>query len=172
MNGLPGLILAGGLSRRMGENKALVPFGPGRLIDHVAARLARQCETVLLNTNTPLPGLEGIPRIADDLEGFAGPLAGIAAGLGHLRQAGLPHPHLLSVAADTPFFPADLVERLEEARETPDEIVLAAGADGEWHPVFALWPVSLEADLRAWLCQPENRRLKDFICRHPHRIVR
>lgn len=171
MSRLPCLILAGGQSSRMGENKALLAFGEGRLIDHVAARIAPECQPLLLSTNAPLAGLDGLPRIADDIPGFQGPLAGIAAGLAHLRAMGTDASHMLTIAADTPFFPRDLGMRLAAALQDPAEIGVAAGTDGRWHPVFALWPLSVEADLRAYLADPENRRLQAFIRRHPHRSV-
>lgn len=171
MSGLPCLILAGGQSSRMGENKALLPFGKGRLIDHVAERIRAACEPLLLSTNSPLPGLDGIARIADDLPGYQGPLAGIATGLAHVRSLHPGKTHMLTIAADTPFFPVDLGARLVESITEPGEIAVAADSDGRWHPVFSLWPLSVEEDLRAYLADPDNRRLQAFIRRHPHRVV-
>lgn len=171
MSERPGILLAGGLSRRMGENKALLPFGDGRLIDHVARRLSRECDEIALNVNAALAGLDDLPRVADDIPGFAGPLAGIAAGLAHFRGRGSAATHLLSVAADTPFFPSGLRAALQAAATGPDEIAVSVDPEGNWHPVFALWPFALEEDLRGWLADPENRRLKAFILRHRHRTV-
>ena len=171
MKTLFGLVLAGGLSRRMGENKVLLPFGASRLVDHVAQRLAAQAASVAINANEPLPELDSYALIADDIIGHAGPLAGVAAGLAARNKGEPTSSHLLTVAADTPFFPADLAERLASALDGSDDIAVAAGQDGAWHPVFALWPAGMEDDLRNWLRNPENRRLKAFIQRHPHRVV-
>lgn len=171
MKQLPGLLLAGGLSRRMGENKSLLPFGPARLIDHAYSRLSAQCSPVYINTNDLLPGLPDGFVVPDDIAGYAGPLAGIAAGL---RRAASDNPvttHLLTAAVDTPFFPGNLAASLSEALTAVDEIIVAADDRGQWHPTFALWPLSLEEDLRRWLADPDNRRLRSFIERHPHRAV-
>nr|WP_316653536.1 molybdenum cofactor guanylyltransferase MobA [uncultured Gellertiella sp.] len=165
------VILAGGLSRRMGENKVLLPFGPGRLIDHVIERLKIQCADVAINTNTVFADLAGLPQFADDIDGFAGPLAGVAAGLRHLKIHRPGASHLLTVAADTPFFPGDLALRLRDAVAGRDGIAVASGEDGAWHPAFALWPVGLEDDLRRWLFDPENRRVRAFVARHRHSAV-
>lgn len=171
MKARAGLVLAGGLSSRMGENKALLPFGPKRLVDHVAERLGAQCAHVAVSTNTPLTLDPPLPCLGDDIPGFAGPLAGIAAGLAHVRATDPQASHMLSVAADTPFFPANLAAALTEAAREPDQVSVAASEDGSWHPVFALWPVAMEDDLRLFLTDPDNRRLKAFIRRHPHRVV-
>jgi molybdopterin-guanine dinucleotide biosynthesis protein A len=171
MTSRPGLVLAGGLSRRMGENKALLPFGSQRLVDHVLEGLARQCNPILLNAPAPIVGTGAIAVVPDDIEGHSGPLAGIAAGLRHVATLGLPATHMLSVAVDTPFFPENLADALSAIEPGADEIIVATDLGGRWHPTFALWPVSLEADLRAWLGDPENRKVRAFIERHPHRTV-
>lgn len=171
MNTIGGLIVAGGLSRRMGENKALLPFGPRRLVDHIIERLRVQCPVLALNTNETITGIHGLAMVPDDISGFAGPLAGIAAGLADLKRRHPTATHLLSVAADTPFFPQTLARDLMALVGEPDEIAVASSADGAWHPVFALWPVGVEADLRAWLADPENRRLRAFIGQRPHQTV-
>lgn len=166
-----GLILAGGLSSRMGQNKLLLPFGQERLIDWVAERLRPQCEFTLLNCNMPIDGLDAFPRVTDDIAGHAGPLAGLAAGLAHIRRHRPDATHLLTVAGDTPFFPKMLRTSLETALRTNDDIAVASSADQQWQPTFALWPVTIEEDLRLWLSDPENRKLRAFIARHPHNLV-
>lgn len=171
MNLLPGLLLAGGLSRRMGENKALLPFGPGRLIDRAIERLSAQCLPVYVNTNEEIPGFPPGSVVPDDIAGYAGPLAGVAAGLGRSRIDCPDASHLLTAAVDTPFFPENLAASLVAAVTADDEIILASDDRKQWHPTFALWPVALEDDLRQWLADPDNRRLRSFIERHPHRTV-
>ena len=161
-----GVILAGGLATRMGGgDKALLPLGNGTLLDHVIARLAPLVAGMVLNANGDPTRFAsfGLPVRADSIEGFAGPLAGVLAGLDWAAEQGADA--VVSVAADTPFFPIDLVERLQsEAEGQVHPLVLAATprADGEKtksmsrsglirHPTFGLWPVALRDDLRAAL---------------------
>lgn len=166
----PGLLLAGGRSTRMGENKALLPFGPGRLIDHVLNRLSAQCDPVIVNFNGEISGLHGYRIVRDEIPDHAGPLAGIAAGLAHCAAHPSAATHVLTAAVDTPFFPDDLAAALSDGLDA-GEIAVATDADGRWHPTFALWPVALAQDLSAWLSDPGNRKLRAFIERHPHRTV-
>ncbi len=112
----------------------------------------------------------GLPVAADPVEGFAGPLAGILAGLNWAAANRPSAPFVISVAGDTPFFPRDLVARLSDAAATPDDIVLARSAEG-LHPVFGLWPLSLAADLDRFLRQGETRKVLAFVDRHPNRSV-
>lgn len=151
----PGVILAGGLARRMGGgDKTLCEIGGRNLLDLVINRLAPQAKPLALNANGDPERFAayGLPVLSDPVEGFVGPLAGILAGLDW--AAGLGADHLLSVAADTPFFPTDLANRLRTGLETAP-IALAATPrpdGGHWrHPTFGLWPVALRDDLRTAL---------------------
>lgn len=145
-----GVILAGGQARRMGGgDKGLLPLGDGTVLSHVIARLAPQVGALALNANGD-PGRFahlGLPVVADSIDGFAGPLAGVLTGLDWAHGQGASQ--IVTAAADTPFFPCDLVPRLLLAGETAP-IVLAATADG-MHPTFGLWSVALRDDLRAAL---------------------
>ena len=148
---IPAVILAGGQATRMGGgDKCLRRVGADRLIDIVIARLKPQVGPMVLNANgAPDRFAEfGLPVIADSVSGFVGPLAGVLAGLDWAADQG--HDHIVSVAADTPFFPTDLVARLSE--HAP--LALAATREGDRiyrQPTFGLWPVSLRDDLRAAL---------------------
>lgn len=169
-----GVILAGGQSRRMdGRDKAMLPFGDRRLIDHVHDRLAQQIETIAINSNGD-PAVFGhleTSVVPDDIPGFVGPLAGILSGMEWAAAQSSPFSHVLTVATDTPFFPADFALALQEAViDAPGTIGIAASG-GRVHPTFGLWPVALRADLRRWLSEPSNRRVTAFVDRHPHRIV-
>jgi molybdopterin-guanine dinucleotide biosynthesis protein A len=171
---IAGIILAGGQSRRMdGRDKALLPFGDHRLIDHVHDRLSRQIDTVALNSNgdpEPFANLH-VPIIPDDIAGFAGPLAGILAAMEWANNQATPFSHILTVAADTPFFPDDLVHTLRRSiAGTPGHIGVAASGD-RLHPVFGLWPVFLKTDLRHWLSDEKNRRVVAWIEGHPHKVA-
>ena len=152
-----GVILAGGQARRMGGgDKALLPLGNGTLLAQVVARLSPQVADLALNANGDPARFHatGLPVIADTIEGFAGPLAGILAGLDWAATQGAAH--IVTAAADTPFLPADLVPRLLlRGEETGAPIVLAATDEGARglmrQPTFGLWPVALREDLRAAL---------------------
>ena len=147
-----GVILAGGQATRMGGgDKALLELGDGTLLDQVIDRLEPQVTGLALNANGDPDRLArfGLPVLADSLEGFLGPLAGVLAGLDWAADEGAEA--VVTVAADTPFFPRDLVQRLTAAaagQKVP--LVLAATPDGR-HPTFGLWPVTLRDDLRASL---------------------
>lgn len=149
-----GVILAGGLSRRMGGgDKGLLALGGEPLIARVRERLAPQVAEVVLNANGKPERFVGLGMrvVADSVEGFAGPLAGVLAGLDWAAERG--HAHIVTAAADTPFFPPDLVPRLLLAAENAP-IALAATpgeARRNVHPTFGLWPVTLREDLRAAL---------------------
>ena len=163
-----GIILAGGQSRRMGGgDKPLLSLGNGRLIDHVAARLTPQVGMLALNANGDPARFAGIdlPVLADTVQGYAGPLAGILIGLEWAAtQPGCRW--LASAAGDTPFFPGNLVERLAAAaREQPGAIAVAS-SKGQWHPTFALWPLGLRDALRHFLVDDDNRRVSAFMERH------
>lgn len=158
MTGVPGVILAGGQARRMGGgDKALLPLGGGVILDTVLARLAPQVGPMALNANGDPARFArfGLPVLPDPLPGFLGPLTGVLAGLDW--AAGLGADRIVTVAADTPFFPADLVVTLEAAAAgmSPPLVLAAtpdpAGGDPLRHPTFGLWPVALREDLRAAL---------------------
>ena len=147
-----GVILAGGQSSRMGGgDKGLLHLGRRPILSHVIERLSPQVADLALNANGDPARFApfGLPVIADSVPGFAGPLAGVLAGLDWAASQGAET--IVTAAADTPFFPADLVPRLLMACEGMDtSLALAASPDGR-HPTFGIWPVALRDDLRAAL---------------------
>jgi molybdopterin-guanine dinucleotide biosynthesis protein A len=148
------ILLAGGRSLRMGGgHKALLPLGPGRVIDHVLSRLRPQCDVIALSANgDPAPWRDlGLPVLPDSLPDFPGPLAGVLAGMGW--AAGLGADRVLTVAADTPFLPPDLWVQLAAG---PGLRIAADGA-GKIQPTIGLWPVSLKGHLRAALGRGERK---------------
>ncbi|OYX44680.1 MAG: molybdenum cofactor guanylyltransferase MobA [Rhodobacterales bacterium 32-67-9] len=152
---LPGIILAGGRATRMGGgDKGFRPLAGRRIIDHVIERIGTQCAPLAINANgDPARFAEfGLPVLPDSLPDHPGPLAGVLAGLDW--AAGLGAGSIITVAADTPFFPRDLVARLSAAAGSSC-LALAASRDADgklWqHPTFGLWPVALRDDLRAAL---------------------
>jgi len=155
MSAVFGVILAGGRATRMGGgDKGLRRVAGQRLIDHVIARLAPQVAQMAINANgDPARFSEfGLPVLADSLPDHPGPLAGVLAGLDW--AAGQGAGAIVTAAADTPFFPVDLVARLHAAAG-PSGLALAASPDEngrmQRHPTFGLWPVDLRDDLRAAL---------------------
>ena len=152
-----GVILAGGQATRMGGgDKGLLPLGGGTLLSSVIDRLVPQVADVALNANgdaTRFAGF-GLPVLADSIDGFVGPLAGVLAGLDWAAAQGADT--IVTAAADTPFFPCDLVPRLLLASEgMTHPLVLSATPDAKRgtarHPTFGLWPTALRDDLRAAL---------------------
>jgi molybdopterin-guanine dinucleotide biosynthesis protein A len=151
-----GVILAGGLARRMGGSaeapgdKAMIVLGGQTLLQRAVSRLEPQVDDLVVNANgdpARFLGMGRRPVIADADDSRAGPLAGVLAGLDH--AAGQGASHIVTAAVDTPFFPLDLVARLREAA-TAEGVPLACAKTGErTHPVFGLWPVDLADDLRA-----------------------
>lgn len=165
-----GLILAGGLSRRMGGGDKPLKILAGRtLLERVAERLGPQCGGRLaLSANGEPERLRPVfagPILPDTVPDHPGPLAGILAGLD--AAAGMGLTHVASVPGDAPFLPMDFVARLSVAGSKP--IALAASGERR-HFTSALWPVSLRDDLRAWLMASE-RRVGGFIERHGADVV-
>ena len=164
-----GLILAGGLARRMGGgDKPLRTVGGITILDRVLDRLRPQCHTLVINANgDPARFADtGLPVVADNVPDFAGPLAGILAGLDWAAAHAPGCDTVASVPGDCPFLPRDLVQRLEEARATAG-LPLACARSGEWrHPVVGLWPVALRADLRHALLRENLRKIEIWTARH------
>jgi molybdopterin-guanine dinucleotide biosynthesis protein A len=162
-----GLILAGGRATRMGfGDKGLLRLGGRTLLERVVDRVSPQVEGLALNANGDPARFArfGLPVLADPLPGFPGPLAGVLAGLDWAAAQGADD--VVSVAADTPFFPPDLVPRLLMARDgAAVPIALAATPGPERHPTFGLWPVALRDDLRAAL-EGGLRKVVDWTDRH------
>jgi molybdopterin-guanine dinucleotide biosynthesis protein A len=166
---LPGLILAGGRSSRMGENKAMMALGSDTILGHIVSRLSPQVADLALNAPADFSDTSGLRRVPDRNDARNGPLEGVLCGLLDLRENRPQSPFLLTAPCDSPFLPLDLAERVLE-KSSPGTIVIAA-SEGRSHPVFGLWPVTLAQDLEIWLADPDNRRIKAFLDRHPVELV-
>lgn len=164
-----GLLLAGGLARRMGGgDKAMIQVGGKPILQRVLDRLTPQCDGVIINANGDPArfAATGLPVVPDEVPDFAGPLAGVLAGL---DWAAVHRPEInwvVSVPGDCPFLPRDLVARLHMARATGGQ-ELACARSGEWrHPVVGLWPVALRADLRRALFEENLHKIEIWTGRH------
>jgi molybdopterin-guanine dinucleotide biosynthesis protein A len=158
-----GLLLAGGKSSRMGGGDKCLRLLAGRpILAHIIERLEPQVSAVVINANGDASRFAayGLPVVADSIAGFAGPLAGVHAGL---KWIGANRPgvtHAVTVATDTPFFPLDLVDRL--CAEARGELTLSvARSDEGVHPVIGLWPVAIAAAIEAFL-KREQRKVGQF----------
>jgi molybdopterin-guanine dinucleotide biosynthesis protein A len=164
-----GLVLAGGLARRMGGgDKGLIRIGDATILERALARVGPQCAGLIINANGDPARFAhfGLPVVADDVEGFAGPLAGILAGLDWLAANAPAIGWLASVPGDCPFLPRDLVRRLHAARVAAG-VPLACAKSGDWrHPVVGLWPVDLRTDLRRAVVAEGLRKIEVWTARH------
>jgi molybdopterin-guanine dinucleotide biosynthesis protein A len=146
-----GILLAGGKSRRMGGgDKCLRLLGGRPILERVISLARRQVETLALNANGDPARFAafGLKVVADSIADFAGPLAGVLAGLDWAASEAPECSHVASFATDAPFFPDDLVSRLVAAVEAAGAELACAASDGRTHPVFGLWPVALREALR------------------------
>ena len=169
-----GVVLAGGLSRRMeGPEKSLMPLAGRPLIAHACDRLERQIGDIIINANGDPArfGFLGKPVQGDTVEGFAGPLAGILAAMEWAEKNCPAIKRIVTVPADTPFFPDDLVARFNRVLVTvdtgdQDRAICLAYSDGNRHPVFGSWPVTLAADLKKFLVNENERKVMLFVQRY------
>jgi molybdenum cofactor guanylyltransferase len=168
-----GLLLAGGLSRRMGGgDKALRLLGGVSLLDRVIDRLRPQVEALVLNANGDPARFArfGLPVAPDSVLDFAGPLAGVLAGLDWTALHRPDCAYVVSVATDAPFLPKDLVARFTVEIEAAQADVACAASGGQAHPVIGLWPVRLREDLRHAVVEEGIRKVDQWTARH--RLVR
>jgi molybdenum cofactor guanylyltransferase len=164
-----GVILAGGLARRMGGgDKPMREIGGRTILDRVLTRLAPQCDGLVLNANGDPTRFEsfGLPVVADTVEGFAGPLAGILAALDWAATNRPDVTWIVSVAGDCPFLPSDLVARLHHARDAEGAQLAVAASGGQSHPVIGLWSTALREDLRHALVVEDCRKIDRWTARY------
>lgn len=163
-----GVLLAGGLARRMGGgDKPLLTIGGSTILDRAVAALRPQCEALVLNANgDPARFAETLPVVADNVPDFPGPLAGILAALDWAAANRPDVDWVASAAGDSPFLPPDFVARLHEAREESGMPLAQAQSDGQTYPVNGLWKVSLRADLRRALVEEGVRKVDAWTARH------
>jgi molybdenum cofactor guanylyltransferase len=165
----PGVLLAGGLARRMGGgDKPMRQIAGRTILNRVIARLEPQCEELILNANGDPARFAtfGLPVIADTVENFPGPLAGILAALDWAAANRPEVSWILSAAADCPFLPRDLVARLHHACAEQNAQLAVAASGGQSHPVIGLWSVALREDLRHALVVEDVRKIDRWTARY------
>ena len=169
MSGIVGVLLAGGRARRMGGgDKCLRALAGESLLARAIARARPQVDVLVLNANgVPARFAEfGLPVVADVIEGYAGPLAGV---LSALEWTAAEHPdaaYIATMATDAPFFPADLVSRMVDAISGQEADLACAASGGRSHPVFGLWPLRLKGDLRAAMVDEDLRKIDIWTARY------
>jgi len=164
-----GVVLAGGLARRMGgRDKARIRVGGTTILERVIERLRPQCGRLVLNANSDPAAFAdtGLTIVADSVPDYAGPLAGILAGLDWAARLAPKIEWVVSVPSDCPFLPRDLVARLHQARAADDAILACARSGERRHPVIALWPVALREDLRQALTSDGVRKVEEWAARY------
>ncbi|HZH11329.1 MAG TPA: molybdenum cofactor guanylyltransferase MobA [Microvirga sp.] len=169
-----GVILAGGLSRRMGGNdKTLLRLQGQTLLAHVTNRLGPQCESIVLSANgDPSRFAEtGLPVVPDTVPDHPGPLAGLLAAMDWCVSKKPFVEWIVSVPCDTPFIPTDLVERLHAARNDSHGAMACAASGSRQHYVTGLWSVSLRERLRRALVLDGMRRVEDWVKSHDFAIA-
>lgn len=165
-----GVLLAGGLARRMGGgDKPMQTVGGQSMLARVVARLKPQCDGLILNANGDPARFAGLdlPVVADAVAGFPGPLAGILAGLDWVAANRPEARWMLSAAADCPFLPRDLVRRLDDARRAQDVPLAVAASGGQNHHVIALWSLALREPLRDAVVNEGCRAVGRWMARYP-----
>ncbi|AIB12392.1 molybdopterin-guanine dinucleotide biosynthesis protein A [Azospirillum argentinense] len=167
--GIAGVLLAGGLSRRMGGgDKSLRTLGGRSILERIVATVRPQVGPLVLNANGDPARFAafGLPVAADVVEGFAGPLAGVLTGMEWARANAPDCRWLASFATDAPFIPGDLVARLAAAVEREGADLACARSDGQEHPVFGLWRVDLADDLRRAMVEEDMRKVDAWTARY------
>jgi molybdopterin-guanine dinucleotide biosynthesis protein A len=169
-----GVILAGGQARRLGGgDKALTDVGGRPLLAHAIERLSPQVDSIVINANGDPARFDafGLPVVADTVEGFVGPLAGVLAGMEWALANAPDCSWIVTVATDAPFFPEDLVSRLFEAVSDDSADLACAESNGRAHPVFGIWPVRLAGDLQHALVVEDIHKVNVWTGNHSLSLV-
>ena len=164
-----GVVLAGGLSRRMGGgDKPMRMIGGRTILARVIERVGPQCDGLILNANGEAARFSafGLPVVPDSVEGFAGPLAGVLAALDWAAERRPDIAFVVSAAADCPFLPRDLVARFQDARLREGADLAVAKSGDQTHPVIGLWKVALRAELRHALVVEDCRKIDRWTARY------
>ena len=157
-----GAVLAGGLARRLGHvDKALIELDGRPLLAHVLDRFESQCATTIINANGNAERFSsfGLPVVADTIDEFPGPLAGVLAAMEWSKANRPDHKWVATIAVDVPFLPLDLVARMMDEIDNNKADLACAKSNDRAHPVIGLWPVSLAENLRAAMVDEDMRKV-------------
>jgi molybdenum cofactor guanylyltransferase len=171
---IAGVLLAGGLARRMGGgDKPLRTIAGRPLLDLVIERMRPQVSALVLNANGDPARFAayGLPVVADSVPDNPGPLAGVLAGLDWVAEHRPDCPMIVSVPTDAPFLPTDLVARMEAQMAAERADLACAASGGQEHPVIGLWPVRLRPDLRRAIVEEGTRKVDVWTARYRLAIV-
>ena len=163
------MLLAGGLSRRMGGgDKCLRRLGGSSILARVIGRLQPQARRLVINANGDPARFAafGLPVAPDAVADFPGPLAGVLTGMMWARDHAPNVADIVTVPTDGPFVPRDLVARLVAARDEAGADLVQAASGGQAHPVVGLWPVRLADELRRALVEESVRKVDVWTARH------
>ena len=166
---IPGVLLAGGLARRMGGgDKPMRTIAGKTILERVIVRLTPQCDGLILNANGDPARFAafGLPVVPDSVADFPGPLAGILAALDWAAANRPEVEFVLSAAADCPFLPRDLVSRLYRALTAENAQLAVAASDDQSHPVIGLWSIALREELRHALVVEDVRKIDRWTARY------
>jgi molybdenum cofactor guanylyltransferase len=164
-----GVLLAGGLARRMGGgDKCLQQLGGKSLLAHSIENAQGQVSPLIINAaGDPSRFAEfGLPVVADVIEGFAGPLAGVLTGMEWAKENVPDAEWIVTFPTDAPFFPKDLVGRLLDAVVGLGAEIVSARSNDRTHPVFALWPIRLADELRKAMIEEDMRKIDRWTARY------
>jgi molybdopterin-guanine dinucleotide biosynthesis protein A len=164
-----GVILAGGLARRMGGgDKGLQQLGGQPILQRIIDRLGPQVDGMILNANGDPARFAawGLPVAGDAVDGFVGPLAGVLAGLAWAQANRSDVTDIVTVPGDGPFLPRDLVARMVVERDRAGADLACAVSAGQAYPVVGLWPVRLQDDLRRAVVEEDIRKVDRWTARH------
>ncbi len=173
-NKITGVILAGGLARRLGNiDKALVQIGNTSLLEYAIANLEPQCDQIIINANGNPDRFHNInnPIIADTIEGYAGPLAGVLCAMQWVKQNTPQTKWIATLPVDTPFAPKDFAARLLQNVIDQKTDLACASSGGRHHPVVGLWPVDLADQLHAAMVNEDMRKVDLWTARFKLSIV-
>lgn len=164
-----GVVLAGGRARRMGGgDKCLLLLKSQPILKYVINRAKPQVEQLVLNVNGEPSRFNdfGLPLVSDSVPDFAGPLAGVLAGLDWSVKHTPESQWVVTFASDTPFFPVNLVNRFLKVVEEQSFSLACASSNHRSHPVFGIWPVKLRDELRYALIHENIRRIDEWTGRY------